>query len=138
MIKVATESRIEASKLATLYVKTWENALSYRISCQKSLDIVSKLPVRNLPYSEDLISNSVYQEILKNLYDILNKLIQGNDNVETSSLAVISWEDISTQHDIMKKNWKEVINKWYSRLQFGSKDAISKMKTFKQSFWEQV
>lgn len=145
MLNISSDNRLEASHLSYLHLKTWENALGLRISLQKVIGIVNKFPVLpSLISSEDINHLDGFTDIISNLYTMLETTI--SDQVASSKrkrLNVddhpnVDWDDIAKQRESLRMNWKDIINKWHSRLQFGSKDAVSKMKTFKQSFWDQV
>ena len=132
MLSIGEDDRLQASRQASVLLKVWENLLGFRISLQKAFDLGNKLPVNSgvcdLPHADFLI------DIVSNLFRMLevNDLAQGHSN------SIVSWDDIMNQRSKLTSKWKNVLNKWHSRLQFGSKDALMKMKTFKNSFWDNV
>ena len=137
MSVLTNQSRVVASQQALLNLKVWESCLSFRISQQKILEIANKLPI--LDNSSTRIENGfiidtkLIQSVMGNLYEIL----QPSPNLKRKRDDV-SWEDIVDQYEVNSVKWKDVLNKWNSRLNFGSKDTQSKMKTFRQTLWEQV
>ena len=122
-----SQSRIVASKHAKLLSSYWEGALSLRISLQKVVDVSNKFPsdtnIKN-------IDNEKYlQSIMSNLHALLSR--------DNKKLEKVNWNDISSLTEKLKFGWKDTVNKWHSRLQYGTENS-SKMKTFKKTFWEQV
>ena len=147
MSVLTSESRINASQQAQLHLKIWESSLSLRITLQKALETANKLPLINCTAIE---SDSVYPSIdishLESAIESIFAMLQPQQGPVSSAESKrkrkrgenIVWEDISSQHKTNRLKWENVLNKWNSRLHFGSKDSQSKMKTFKQTYWEQV
>ena len=139
MIGIGTESRIQASKHASLQLKSWEQILSLRISLQKVIESANKFPTIEED-NEEFISNES-NELLESTTVSLYKMLEVSTGAESSydeSEGPITWEQIDDLQSTSQNHWKDVLNKWHSRLQFGSKEAVSRMKTFKQTFYEQV
>lgn len=138
MIGIGSESRIHASKHASLQLKSWEQILSLRISLQKVLESANKIPTTDT--NNEFISNES-SELLESLSVNLYKMLEVSTGIESSydeSEGPIRWEQIDDLQFTSQEHWRDVLNKWHSRLQFGSKEAVSRMKTFKQTFYEQV
>ena len=140
MIGIGTESRIQASKHASLQLKSWEQILSVRISLQKVIESANKIPIIDGDDNNEC-SNESSSELLESTTASLYKMLEVSTGVESSydeSDGPITWEQINDLQSASQNHWKDVLNKWHSRLQFGSKEAVSRMKTFKQTFYEQV
>ena len=138
---LTNESRINASKQAHLNLKIWECALSFRISLQKTLEIANKLPLTNTSSdAESLTTKSTLQSTIESLYSMLQSTTETakEQTKRNKRKREVIFDDICSQHETNSLKWKEVLNKWNSRLHFGDKDSQSKMKTFKQTYWEQV
>ena len=138
----AVDNRILASEQANKLLKTWENGLSLRISLQKVLEIANKLPVYDFSeiQNNNDNDNQNINNILTSFYNILSKSSDYSDKLNISDISDSSeiWEIIDSLNIHMSSNWEGVLNKWHTRLQFGSKGSGYKMKTFKQTFWDQV
>ena len=137
----AVDNRMLASEQANKLLKTWENGLSLRISLQKVLEIANKLPVYDFSEVQNDNQNSnEINNILTSFYNILSKSSDYENELNVSDISDSSelWESIDSLNIHMSSSWEGVLNKWHTRLQFGSKDSGYKMKTFKQTFWDQV
>lgn len=130
------QSRVVASQQALLNLRVWESCLSLRISLQKILEIANKLPVLESSLT-DLESSGVESKLIQSALGNLYEMLQPSPNLKRKRSDIL-WEDISDQYEVNSVKWKDVLNKWNSRLNFGSKDTQSKMKTFRQTLWEQV
>ena len=135
------DDRVLASEHANKLLKAWENTLALRISLQKVIEIVNKLPAYD--FSEVIGESQIRHEIkntLTSLYSVLSKSCGLENNIEMSNIDSVEglWNNIDGLNVHMREVWRSVLNKWHTRLQFGSKDSGYKMKTFKQTFWDQV
>ena len=138
-------SSLAASKMAAEHIKLWEKTLSLRISLQKAVDFGNQLPVE-----EEETSNAKPSEMVdlltscQSLVDSLTTMLEdqavapGAKKRKRGAIGECSWDRVFEAQQQLRPHWEEVVNKWHSRLQFGSNEAASKMKTFKQTLWEQV
>ena len=140
----------EIPKVAGLQIKAWEQLLSFRISLQRSLDIINKYPavedfnilhdnnedIRNT--NESLLST--LGSVADNLVSLLEDQVHSDDKKTKKRVrnSSPSWERLSTVDNILQKKWQSVVNKQYSRLHFGSDELHSKMKVINKSLWDQA
>jgi len=66
-----------------------------------------------------------------------SKRKRGMDVTMGDSLSA-AWDDINHSQEQLESNWKNVLNKWHSRLNFGSERAKASLQVFNTSLWEQV
>ncbi len=149
----------QLSVRASDQVKVWEKSLSLRISLQKALDVANRLPVFDL--EQVFVGNDDNSDLLRTMQESCRTLLHTSNNIlelqvksdrkrrrndcQDEELDIIdndndavTWGRIENNQRQLRPRWESVINKWHSRLHFGSSDAASKMKTFKQTLWEQI
>ena len=140
MFATSSNSSAAISAIAGDEIKAWERALSLRISLQKVLDSANKLSYipdhlrSNLDLAE-LQTKSF--DLLSGVHDVLATQTNSKKRKLTGDIDE-DWTELCQTQELLQPQWEETINKWHSRLNFGSFEATSKMKTFKQSLWEQV
>lgn len=160
----SSSDQSRASRLAASELRAWETTIALRISLQKPLDLANQLPPRTdnannnwiIPSdSEELgdknsceVQSSALQHI-NSMASILSNGQQGRtDNatlkrkaVEMTSLdndELDPWDRISQLQNGLQDRWATVLNKWHSRVSFGSEHAKDKLKVFNRTFWQQV
>jgi hypothetical protein len=141
------------AKFALKQVKIWQNLLSFRISLQKIIDSANKLPILPVELKDGVIVSPhddkyvlLREEIEEMLHELKTSLvIQSSDHSMTGHLGKrkhendrMSYDDLLEIQNCFKPRWKKVIDSTHSRANFGSNIAISKMKSFKQTVWDQV
>jgi hypothetical protein len=149
------ESRaITTSNYAKQQLQTWESLLSFRISLQRSLDLANKLPAFPL---DDVLENtdeedehdlSSLRESLKGIRNTLYECLEvqtqnpSSKKAKKSSISTpqsdISWESIIEKQNILEKSWETTLNKWHSRMHFGSEKVKSRLSVFNVNVWEQI
>lgn len=127
-------------------IKLHEKILAFRISLQQTLDIVNQYPLLDeLELSEEDIkphnyeNSNVLNDLLSESLHALNTQCGSNNEKATKkrkSSSIISWEEVVKPQNDLHSSWESVINKWHSRVNFGSEK--SKLKVFNQTIWEQV
>jgi hypothetical protein len=148
-----------AASLAAHNIKIWEKTLSFRISLQKIVDTANKLKnIQGVEIQEDVLDGVatvtdngdavvVTKEKLVHLVTQLHDLLEAQIRPKAAGKKRktfdgddldATWNNICSLQDDLQPRWEETLNKWHSRLNFGSFDATSKMKTFKQTLWQQV
>lgn len=156
MFAQSSADQLKASSLANEHTKAWEQLLALRISLQKSIDIGNKLPAddfnevyqtgNELPGARSDLCNSL-RTVLGDLTNVLNVQaesvpVDGDFIDPTSSKRKrndeITWEEVCASQNHMDSYWEKTIDKWHARLNFGSEQNKSKLKTFNHSIWSQV
>lgn len=147
------KERSGASIAATGQVKVWEKNLGLRIALQKAVEIGNRLPTIDISTEfavaqDDLVVSSAalkdtFPPLLNRMVSILEQQCDGTAHDEsTSDTSVdsddVQWERILSTQRVMRSKWEKVINKWHSRLHFGSEGHKSKMKTFNHTVWDQA
>jgi protein AATF/BFR2 len=152
-----TLSVSEVSDSAVTRVNQYEKLLSLRISLQKLIEDGNKFPCKIHHAVEgqdnDITNLSTNLHIcLRDLNDILVSQASANSDEKSSALAkkrkrqdaavstdrFVEWEDIISAQNNLKASWEVSINRWYSRLHYGSEKTQSKMRVFNRTLWEQV
>jgi protein AATF/BFR2 len=159
MLCRTSSNKAASSKAAGLQIKLWEKCLSVRIGLQKAIDVANRLPVipeGNEAMGEDDNSLESYYAGAKST--IIETLVNMNESLamqtapDSSSSSARNkrkreeegelspdalWAEISETQDNLRPQWREVIDKWHSRVAFGTEKS-SKLKSFNQSLWDQV
>ena len=142
------EKQRKLFQAANLHINSWEQNLSLRIRLQKSIDAANKLPVGNsmtiLCEQPDCKTNQ--SEISKESKTLLRNLtaslveLAGEDKRMSKNISLDEdWNILSTViTKKMRPRWENVLNKWHSRLNFGSEKVKSGLKVFNYTIWDQV
>ena len=154
MFAQSSADQLRASSLANEHTKGWEQLLALRISLQKSIDIGNKLPCEEYEevYQADKELNEARNDLCSDLRTVLGDLTnvlnaqaevipsetEFNGSTKRKRNSDISWEDVIASQNHMDPYWEKVVNKWHARLNFGSEQNKSKLKTFNHSVWNQV
>jgi hypothetical protein len=142
-----------AALAAAEHIKVWEKTLSYRITLQKLVDNANKLAcaTEDVRQYADNEAVSALRETNSQLVAQVKELLELQQTPSSESRRSTkrklddfgddldgAWQSICSVQNSLQPRWEETINKWHSRLNFGTFDATSKMKTFKQTLWQQV
>ena len=137
---VTDNVKIAASQVSDL-TKAYEHLLSFRISLQKPLDIISKFPVC-LELEPD---SSVLNQLESMTKDLVSLLVSGKDintkkskKLTNSDKKDLFWNEIINPQILLEEKWSSVLNKLHARINFGSDQNMKKLKVFNNSFWDQV
>ena len=148
----------EASSACAVQAKCYEKLLSLRISLQKVLDLVNTLPVNDSPPAGDSMdevadlsgkSLKLMTGMMGEQCSVAEKRKAGemnesdsdsDDNNDTSNnnRGNEYYDRILKYQKGMAPSWQSIVNKWHSRLNYGSEKAQSKMRVFNRSLFEQV
>lgn len=157
----SSSDQSRASRLAASELRAWETTIALRISLQKPLDLANQLPPRtNVNWmkpsdSEELIVKNSYEvqsialQHLHCMASILSNGQQGhtdNATLKRKAAEMITslddeldpWDRISQLQNDLQDRWTTVLNKWHSRVSFGSEHAKDRLKVFNRTFWQQV
>lgn len=160
----SSSDQSRASRLAASELRAWETTIALRISLQKPLDLANQLPSRTndddvnwamIPSdSEELGDKNSYEvqsSALQHLNTMASLLTNGKQGrtddatlkrkaVEITSLddELDPWDRISQLQNGLQDRWATVLNKWHSRVSFGSEHAKDRLKVFNRTFWQQV
>mmetsp|Transcript_6355 Transcript_6355/g.9509 ORF Transcript_6355/g.9509 Transcript_6355/m.9509 type:complete len:303 (+) Transcript_6355:3-911(+) len=137
-----------SSTLATNIIKTQDELLGFRIALQRPLEIIQRFPVaiERVDADDDPSIATFFDErdqiaaTLKALIsDILKSKVFCKGTKDKSNVSV-SWSNVlSAQENIESQSrWKEVLNKWHARMNFGSDHVKNKLKVFNRTFWDQI
>jgi hypothetical protein len=142
---------ITTSNYAKQQLQTWESLLSFRISLQRSLDLANKLPAFDFDgilENEEENDLPSLRESLKGIQNTLYECLEGQTQNPSSkkvkkSLASspqneLSWESIIEKQELLEKSWETTLNKWHSRMHFGSEKVKSRLSVFNVNVWEQI
>lgn len=144
----SSSDQSRASRLAASELRAWETTIALRISLQKPLDLANQLPPRtNVNWMEPSDSSIAIQH-LNSMASILSNGQQGRtDNATLKRKAEMitslddeldPWDLISELQNGLQDRWTTVLNKWHSRVSFGSEHAKDRLKVFNRTFWQQV
>ena len=145
------KAEFKTSRAANVHISAWEHFLSLRMSLQKPLDIANQFPVGNdfsLIVSGSSKAKEHSDELIKNMRGTLSSLVTdlvdcSGENVKAVKLGSDSdldqqWKLVSNIISDLRPNWKNVLNKWHSRLHFGSDNVKAGFKVFNHTIWDQV
>ena len=153
-----TLSQADVSANAAFQVKGYEQMLSLRIALQKVLDEGNKFPVRELHAYETNdsdytdLTNSI-QTCVRNVTGLLTAQVPGegdkgdgrkrrradsDSGSSSSGDKALSWDEIMAPQQKLQASWEASVNRWHSRLHYGSEKVQSKLRVFNQTLWEQV
>lgn len=129
----------ESSLAAKNELKKFDKILGLRIGVQRALDIANKLPLKSSIISNNDNNdnnNELYEEINNKINHLLSESISllnfnndknNNNNDHNSNTKKnkkrkkdIIWDDVVSSQSELKPEWERVINKFHSRLHFGS------------------
>ena len=121
----------ESSLAAKNELKKFDKILGLRIGVQRALDIANKLPLKSSIISNNDNNNELYEEINNKINHLLSESISllnfnnHNDNNNDTKKNKkrkkdIIWDDVVSSQSELKPEWERVINKFHSRLHFGS------------------
>lgn len=146
-----------ASSACAVQAKCYEKLLSLRISLQKCLDLVNTLPITDSPPTGDSMDEvaELSSKSLKLMTGMMGKQCavaekrkagemnesdsdSDNDNANKSERGDEYYDRILKYQKGMAPSWQSIVNKWHSRLNYGSEKAQSKMRVFNRSLFEQV
>lgn len=157
----SSSDQSRASRLAASELRAWETTIALRISLQKPLDLANQLPPRtNVNWMkpsdcEELSDKNSYEvqsialQHLNSMASILSNGQQGrtdNATLKRKASEMITslddeldpWDRILQLQNGLQDRWTTVVNKWHSRVSFGSEHAKDRLKAFNQTFWQQV
>jgi len=152
-----TLSQADISANAVAQVKGYEQMLSLRIALQKVLDDGNKFPVRE--YLPNERNDSDYKDLtgsiqscLRDVAGMLSAQVTTNSgnsqskkrrrgeesNTNGEEGTKMTWEEVLAPQQQLQASWEASVNRWHSRLHYGSEKVQSKMRVFNQTLWEQV
>lgn len=153
MFANSSENKHVASKQASRQISIWEKSLGLRVGLQKTLDAANVIPLdsnnrkRKAEFSQTRLENiEELQEIMRDMVGILNSQVKMSKR-DRSSLKRPRFENESNEkiwsaiedcNNALKSSWVPIVNKWYSRIHFGSEKNRSLMKVFNKTVWEQI
>ena len=148
MFASTEQDHISSSIVAGNHLKVWERALALRVSLQKPLDTANSLPAHeSFTEGSSLVINQLKTQI-EDLSGVLNQQVRLSSTEERSKKRKMSdladptdtlWASlIESQNALQTACWEPVLNKWHSRLNFGSENTKAKLRVFTQTMWDQV
>lgn len=85
--------------------------------------------------------------LVRGLHEVLDIQVDSSDTLTSAKKGKkrrtrddddeIMWSTIEDTQRNLRPRWEAVVNKWHSRLHFGT-EGNAKMKSFKQTLWDQV
>jgi protein AATF/BFR2 len=155
MFAVSSDDKLEASRLAGGQISIWEKSLALRVHLQKSIDLANTLPVLDDSRSQssskkrksisnnggdsDSNSSKLASSTCETISDLLYTLDPSKKVKLNSSDPEAVWNSIIEVQDNLKQNkWEPVLNKWYSRVNFGSEKNRAQLKVFNKSIFSQI
>lgn len=142
----------KASELARSQIGIWEKLLALRVSSQRVIDLANKLP----PISQEFIVENlveknkendleaVYQSLISGLLGMNSTLIESLDvqNEESTHKETTDpdalWDQIEGLTNRFEDKWATILNRWHSKINFGSEKLKNKLKVFNVSLMSQV
>ncbi len=160
-----SDDNFAASEAASQQLKLWEKNLGFRIHLQKAVDLSNKIPIFPIEGKQprygnveviaanNAASSKCLETMITDIIGILDdqatceirqseavrlkaarKRLRNSDD-ESSALL---WEKVKDTQASLSPKWKEILEKWHARLNFGSEYRKSQLKVFNQSIWETV
>ena len=127
--------------------KAWDHLLRARIALQRTVDICNTLPVMNgnVTSNEQITCSNILKRSLIEIQDAVT--IQepinnvGTPSMKKSKIDIDSdqlWLRLEQSHKSLVPEWKNIIDKWNSRMNFGHESGKSKLKVLNYSMWDQI
>eukprot|EP01041_Mallomonas_annulata_P000592 gene592-1145_t len=152
MLLSSNQNQSILASSAGAQIKAWEQILSIRITLQRTIDLVHKLPNLHdfglLCDSNDDIKDakSTLSNTMGVLSDNMISLLESqsekitNKNMDRKRVRDPNptWERLSRADQMLESRWRSVVNTHHARLHFGSEQAQSKLKVLNQSLWDQI
>jgi hypothetical protein len=135
------ENESAAARSALKQIKVFEQIIGLRIMLQKPLEVTSQLPLCS---ENDVFFKSADMRNMSREYSLLiAELMRSASSAGASNQNVTAnfsdmWTSIYSQQTEMEHKWKNVIDKWHARVNFGSEHMKSKLKVLNFSICEQV
>lgn len=129
------------ARQALQQIKAFEQIIGLRILLQVPLDVSSQLPVNTGDFS--LLKYAEVGRIRNDCETLLNEFMScacstDSSLIHSSTTLSDAWNSVHNQQISMEKNWKQVVDKWHARVNFGSEHVKSKLKVLNFSVWDQV
>lgn len=135
---------LQAASLAASHeISKYDKVLGLRIGIQRAVDIANKLPLKSsIDYdddnNDDVDIDELYNEINRKTQSLLNDFISILDKTNKKRKKEIAWDDVIAPQQRLQPEWERVVNKFHSRLHFGSEQKKSNMKIFNETIWDQI
>lgn len=141
---------LRSSNKANSIMNEWEELLSLRIALQKPLDLANKLPaydfnevIKVVDKSEQVELKECQRALVKSLETTAVSLLDSLNPTQSQSKRKFSdtdelWEDMMSVQTSLQVNWEKTMDKWATRMHYGSEKARAQLKVFNQSAWGQI
>lgn len=129
---------LKTSICAKNQLKAWEQLLLLRISLQRSIDVANKLPAFTFDSAD---SEGALPELRSSLSKIESELYDALSSQQSKKRKMahdLDWEAVYDVQSSLEEKWEATLNKWHSRMHFGSEKSKNRLSVFNINVWQQI